>query len=99
MLFSIVMPVYNSGSYLREAIESIIDQTINFEKNIEIILVENNSTDNSKNICEEYATAFPNNIKIIYQDTPNVSLARNKGLKACEDSEFIGFIDSDDKVS
>lgn len=99
MLFSIVMPVYNSGSYLREAIESIIDQTINFEKNIEIILVENNSTDNSKNICEEYATAFPNNIKIIYQDTPNVSLARNNGLKACEDSEFIGFIDSDDKVS
>lgn len=99
MLFSIVMPVYNSGSYLREAIDSIIDQTINFEENIEIILVENNSTDNSKNICKEYATAFPNNIKIIYQDTPNVSLARNNGLKACENSEFIGFIDSDDKIS
>ncbi|MFB0634222.1 glycosyltransferase family A protein [Bacillus rugosus] len=99
MLFSIVMPVYNSGSYLREAIDSIIDQTINFEENIEIILVENNSTDNSKNICKEYATAFPNNIKIIYQDTPNVSLARNNGLKASENSEFIGFIDSDDKIS
>ncbi|MGR2780099.1 glycosyltransferase family 2 protein [Bacillus subtilis] len=99
MLFSIVMPVYNSGLYLSEAIDSIIDQTFNFEENIEIILIENNSIDNSKNICEKYATAFPNNIKIIYQDTPNVSLARNNGLKFCENSEFIGFIDSDDKIS
>ena len=99
MLFLIVMSVYNSGLYLSEAIDSIIDQTFNFEENIEIILIENNSIDNSKNICEKYATAFPNNIKIIYQDTPNVSLARNNGLKFCENSEFIGFIDSDDKIS
>ncbi|OBA02511.1 poly(glucosyl N-acetylgalactosamine 1-phosphate) glucosyltransferase [Bacillus subtilis] len=99
MLFSIVMPVYNSGLYIREAIDSIIDQTINFEKNIEIILIENNSIDNSKNICEQYATAYPNNIKIIYQDEPNVSMARNNGLKACDNSKYIGFIDSDDKVS
>ncbi|MCY9262134.1 glycosyltransferase [Bacillus haynesii] len=100
MLFSIVMPVYNSELYLSEAIESIINQSIDFKKNVEIILIENNSIDNSKKICEEYASQYPTNIKVIFQDKPNVSLARNTGIKACsETSEYIGFIDSDDKIS
>ncbi|MCY8666391.1 glycosyltransferase [Bacillus haynesii] len=100
MQFSIVMPVNNSELYLSEAIESIINQSLDFKENIEIILVENSSKDRSKEICQEYNRRFPKNIKVVHLDKPNVSEARNLGIElSSESSKYIGFIDSDDKVS
>lgn len=100
MLFSIVMPVYNADTYLNEAIESILRQSLDFKKNVEIILIDNNSDDNSLEICNYYLRKYPNNIKVRKIEEPNVSVARNVGIKECsKSSSFIGFIDSDDKIS
>ncbi|MFS0654168.1 glycosyltransferase family 2 protein [Bacillus sp. 179-C3.3 HS] len=94
------MPVYNAGTYLNEAIDSILGQSLNFEENVEIILIDNNSDDNSLEICNYYMKKYPKNIKVRHIDKPNVSIARNVGIKECsKSSSFIGFIDSDDKIS
>ena len=53
-LFSVIMPVYNTEEYLEEAIQSVIEQTIGFEENIQLILINDGSTDNSESICKKY---------------------------------------------
>lgn len=93
--FSVIIPIYNVEAYLEETIESVINQTIGFEKNIQIILVNDGSPDNSEKICKKYTSKFPNNIKYIYQKNAGVSAARNNGLNYAE-GEFINFLDSDD---
>ena len=55
-LFSVIMPVYNTEEYLEEAIQSVIEQTIGFEENIQLILINDGSTDNSESICKKYRT-------------------------------------------
>ena len=90
---SIVIPVYNAESYLTDCIDSIINQSY---QNIEIILVDDGSTDNSGNICDNYAKK-DNRVKVIHQENSGVSTARNNGIKACS-SEYVNFIDSDDIV-
>ena len=55
-LFSVVIPVYNVEKYLEEAILSIVNQTIGFEKNIQLILINDGSPDNSGDICKKYKT-------------------------------------------
>ena len=62
-LISTIIPIYNAEQYLAESIESIIKQTIGFEENIQLILVNDGSTDNSGNICKEYVEKYPENIK------------------------------------
>ena len=62
--FSVVMAIYNTGRYLDESIHSLLIQTIGY-KEIQIILVNDGSTDNSENICLEFQKLFPNNINII----------------------------------
>ena len=52
--FSVIIPIYNVEDYLKEAIESVINQTIGFEENIQLILINDGSTDNSEAICMEY---------------------------------------------
>ncbi len=91
---SIVMPFYNSESYIEEAIESVINQTIGFE-NIQLILVNDGSNDNSEKICLKYKNIY-NNIIYIKQENGGVSSARNKGLEYVE-GKYTNFIDSDDK--
>jgi len=94
-LFSVIISIYNSGRYLEETIDSIINQTIGFEK-IQIILVNDGSTDNSDEICMKYQNLFKNNIiysKIIHG---GVSKARNIGLNLAK-GLYINFLDSDDK--
>ena len=93
--FSIISAIYNCESYLKEAIDSIINQTIGFER-IQLILVDDGSEDNSGKICEAYKKKYPNNIVVIHKENGGVSSARNAGLEVAE-GEFVNFMDSDDK--
>lgn len=61
-LFSIIMGIYNIEEYLEEAILSIIEQSLNFNKHVQLILVDDGSTDNSSQICRKYEEIHPNNI-------------------------------------
>lgn len=90
-LISVIVPVYNVENYLRKCLESIINQTY---KNLEIILIDDGSTDNSGKICDEYA-AKDNRIKLIHKPNGGLSDARNAGLEIAK-GEYIGFVDSDD---
>ena len=90
---SIIVPVYNVEKYLRECLESIINQTF---QDIEIICVNDGSTDNSRKILTEYAQT-DSRIKITDKENGGLSSARNAGLKIAQ-GEFISFIDSDDWV-
>lgn len=93
-MISIVVPVYNVEKYLNRCIESIINQTFN---NIEIILVDDGSTDSSGNICDEYKK-IDSRIKVIHKENGGLSDARNVGIEnAC--GEWIGFVDSDDYIA
>lgn len=94
--FSVVIPIYNVEDYLAETIDSVIGQTIGFEENIELILVNDGSPDNSEKICLEYKKKYPNNIKYILKKNGGVSSARNEGMKHVE-GKYINFLDSDDK--
>ena len=93
MLISIIVPIYNSEKYLAECIESITKQTY---KNIELILINDGSADNSQEICEEYAKK-DNRIIVINQSNSGVSASRNKGIEMAK-GDYILFIDSDDII-
>ncbi len=89
---SAIIPVYNSEKYLKRCIDSLLNQTL---KEIEIILINDGSTDNSQVIIDDYAKKFPSIFKIFSQPNHGQASARNLGLK-CATGEFISFIDSDD---
>lgn len=93
---SVIMPVYNVENYLREAIESVITQRIDFERYIELILVNDGSTDNSAQICREYQQKYSQNIRLIEQENSGVSAARNAALDAAQ-GKYVTFLDGDDK--
>ena len=93
-MISIIVPVYNVEKYLERCIESLINQTY---QNIEIILIDDGSSDNCGEICDKYAKV-DSRIKVIHQVNSGVSVARNAGLMAAK-GEYIGFIDSDDFVN
>ena len=90
---SIIIPVYNTEEYLRECLDSVIEQTL---KDIEIILVDDGSTDNSGKICDEYREK-DTRITVIHQENRGQGKARNEALKI-SNGEYIGFIDSDDWI-
>lgn len=92
-MISVIIPIYNVGRYLNDSINSLFNQTIGFE-NIQIILVNDGSLDQSKNICLEYSKKYKN---IIYIETGHygVSKARNVGLEYAK-GEYINFLDADD---
>ena len=91
---SIVVPIYNSSKFLSRCIDSLINQTY---KNIEIILVNDGSKDNSLEICNEYVK-LDNRIKVFDKPNSGVGSTRNYGIKKCT-GEYICFIDSDDYIS
>lgn len=95
--FSVVMPVYNCEEYIKEAIESVICQTIGFLNRVQLILVNDGSTDKSGDICEEYKSRFPNNIIVIHKENGGVSSARNTGLKYIR-GKYTSFVDADDMI-
>lgn len=91
-LISICIPVYNSSKWLRETISSALNQSY---KNIEIIIVDDGSTDNSWNIIREYQKKFPAIIKAFRQQNKGASSARNKALIESK-GNYIQWLDSDD---
>lgn len=98
-MFRIIMPVYNAQDYLSEAIESIVNQTLSFEDNIEIHLIDDASGDNSLAICHEYEEKYPKNIIVThFENNRGVSAVRNYGLAQCKSKGdvIVGFVDSDD---
>ena len=91
---SIIVPVYNASAYLNECIDSILNQTY---KDIEIVCINDGSTDNSLNILNDYASKY-NNIKVIdLGSNHGVSYARNTALENIT-GDFVCFLDSDDFI-
>ena len=93
-MISIIIPIYNAELYLVECLRSLQSQTY---KNIEIILVDDGSTDNSRSICEKYAKR-DQRIHLYSQENVGVSVARNKGLSVAK-GNYICFVDADDVVA
>lgn len=90
---SVIIPVYNVEAYLPKCIESVQNQT---EKDIEIILVDDGSTDSCGEICEQYAKK-DSRIKVIHQENAGQGIARNTGLFSAL-GEYVLFVDSDDWI-
>lgn len=93
-LVSIIVPVYKVEKYIEKCINSIRSQSL---KDIEIILVDDGSTDNCPSICDKYAQSDPR-IKVIHKKNEGLGYARNSGLEIAT-GEYVGFVDSDDYVS
>ena len=92
-MISVIVPVYNVEEYLEECLESIKNQTYT---NIEVILVNDGSTDGSREICERFCQK-DSRFKLINQENQGQSVARNRGVKESA-GEFIMFVDSDDVI-
>ena len=90
---SIIVPVYNMQNYLKKCFDSLINQTL---ADVEIIVVNDESTDNSPEIIEAYAL-MDKRIKVINRKNGGLSMARNSGMSVAT-GEYIGFVDSDDWV-
>ena len=93
-LISVIVPVYNVKQYLRRCVDSILKQTY---ENIEIVLIDDGSTDESGAICDRYAQKDVR-VKVIHKENGGVSSARNEGLKYIK-GKYVNFLDSDDKLS
>lgn len=91
MKVSVIIPVYNVEKYLRRCLDSVVNQTY---KDIEVILVNDGSPDNSKEICEEYVAKY-SNIQLINQKNAGLGAARNTGLQYIT-GNAVTFVDSDD---
>ncbi len=87
---SVIMPIYNAEKYVKKSIDSLVNQTTN---EIEIILVDDGSTDGSGSICDQYDGS--ENVKIIHKENGGICTARNAGLLQAE-GQYVSFIDSDD---
>ncbi|WP_409303494.1 glycosyltransferase family 2 protein [Peribacillus sp. SCS-155] len=94
MLISIIIPVFNAEKYIAKCLDSVINQTY---KDIEIILVNDGSTDSSGSICDAYAKR-DDRVIVLHQENGGVSSARNNGLKIAK-GKYIGFVDPDDWIS
>ena len=90
-LISIIVPIYNAELHLSQCLKSITGQTYH---NLEIILINDGSTDNSGNICNEFAT-IDKRIIVLHKENGGISSARNKGLDIAK-GEYIAFSDDDD---
>ena len=93
-LITVIIPVYKVEKYLRKCVESVIYQTYS---NLEIILIDDGSTDNSGLICDEYAKK-DSRIRVLHQKNSGISSVRNKGIDMAK-GKYFTFIDSDDYVS
>jgi glycosyltransferase involved in cell wall biosynthesis len=89
-IVSVIIPTYNASQYIQEAIDSVLDQSY---KNFEIIVVDDGSTDNTKEVLENFIKN--EQIKYFYQDNSGPGAARNNGLLRAK-GEFVAFLDADD---
>ncbi len=93
-LISVIVPVYNVKQYLRRCVDSILKQTY---ENIEIVLIDDGSTDESGAICDRYAQKDVR-VKVIHKENGGLSDARNKGMQEAR-GEYFAFVDSDDYIA
>lgn len=97
--FTVVMAVYNKGKYVAQTIDSLLNQTINFKKNIRLILVDDKSSDNTLEVLQKYRNDYPENILLIKNEkNMGPSYSRNLGMKHVE-TKYVNFLDSDDIIS
>lgn len=94
---SVVTAAYNVADYLQEAVDSVVCQTIGFNR-IQLILVDDGSTDGTGRLCDILAERYPDNVVCIHQPNAGVSAARNAGL-AYVKGAYVNFLDADDKWS
>ena len=92
---SIIVPAYNAEKYLEKCLESLVNQT---KKNIEIIVINDGSTDDTEKIILEFKERYPEMIKYFFQENSGQSVARTVGIEMAE-GKYIAFVDSDDYVS
>lgn len=92
-LISVIVPVYNVEKYLSKCVDSCINQTY---RNLEIILIDDGSTDGSGDICDEYSR-LDERVVVVHQKNQGLSVARNTGIDISK-GEWIGFVDSDDWI-
>lgn len=90
---SIIIPIYNIQEYIKPCLESVLGQTYN---DIEVILIDDGSSDDSGSICDSYANQ-DDRVRVVHQKNLGVSAARNKGLAATT-GEYIMFVDGDDMI-
>lgn len=93
-VISVIVPIYNTEKYLRQCVDSILGQTY---RELEVILVDDGSTDNSPEICEEYKRK-DDRIRVIHKENGGQAGARNCGIDAA-DGDYISFVDSDDWIA
>ena len=91
MKISVIIPVYNVEQYLKKCVDSVLNQSY---RDLEVILVNDGSTDNSKMICDDYLN-IDDRVKVIHQSNSGVSVARNSGISVAS-GVYITFLDSDD---
>ncbi|EED2584098.1 glycosyltransferase family 2 protein, partial [Campylobacter coli] len=98
--YTIISAVYNVEKYLDDYFNSIINQRLDFKKNIFMVLVDDGSTDNSANIIKKYQKKYPKNIVYIYKENGGQASARNLGLKYMQENNYkapwVTFTDPDD---
>lgn len=92
-IISVIVPVYNVNKYLAKCVESILQQTY---IDLEIILIDDGSTDNSGEICDRFAS-IDSRIKVIHQQNGGAASAKNAGLRAAT-GKYLAFVDSDDYI-
>lgn len=90
-VLSVIVPVYNVEPYIRQCLDSLVNQTY---QDIEIIVIDDGSSDNCGAICDEYAAKYPK-LRVIHQKNAGVQAARNHGIAESQ-GEWIAFVDSDD---
>ena len=91
---SIIIPAYNTEEYMAECLDSILNQTL---QDIEIIVVDDGSSDNTWNILQEYQEKYPNKVRVFHKENGGQASARNLALEYAT-GEFLGFVDSDDWI-
>lgn len=91
---SVIVPVYNAEKYLKRCVDSLLAQTYS---NIEIVLINDGSKDNSDLICKSYEESYPDKIVFVNQNNSGAASARNNGMKNAT-GDYIGFVDADDYV-
>lgn len=92
-LISIIIPAYNIENYIAKCLDSLLNQTY---RNLEIIVVDDGSSDNTGKVIDDYSSKY-DNIKVIHKKNAGVSAARNSGIEVAS-GDYIGFVDGDDTV-
>lgn len=100
MKFAIIMPFYNAEKRLGLSIDSIIKQSYSFVKHVEVLLINDGSTDSSGTIAKRYEEKYPDNIRVFEMPNGGPAKARNIGIhNVQENTDFVGFLDADDILS